>query len=170
MKKFLFLIVFLFYMNYGLSQGISIAYTNLDSIVLAIPETKSKLKVMETYSKQLSSQLETKQKELEQKFQDYQRNRDNWIPEIIQEKEKEMQQLEQALVEFQQTAQQRVQEKQTKEFDPLYKQAREMIKIVANELGYQYVISQDPRSGYPLVYADPQYDITQKVIEKLNNK
>ena len=99
---------------------LKIGYTNADSIVLSLPETQGKLKSLESYTKQLSTQAEDKQKELQQKYEDYQANAADWIPEIVRQREQELQQLQEELVDFQQRAQRRVQEKQNKEFAPLY--------------------------------------------------
>ncbi len=171
MKKILLLLSFCAAVEILYAQSpLKIAYTNADSIVLSLPETQGKLKILESYTKQLSTQAENKQRELQQKYQDYQTNARDWIPEIVKEKERELQKLDRELAEFQQRAQRQIQEKQGKEFAPLYKKVKEAIAEIAKASGYTYVIQQEPVSGFPLLYAEETYDITDVVIEKLGGK
>ena len=44
----------------------------------------------------------------------------------------------------------------------------EYMQVIGKELGYDYVLSF--RIGGPMLYADPAHDITQDVIELLNER
>lgn len=149
------------------AQDLKIGYTNSDSILLAMPETQAKLKTIESYGKQLQSQIQNMQTTLQAKVQDYQQNAPNWLPEVVANNEREIQQLQQNLMQFQQTAQQKLQQKQATEFAPLYEKIKVAIDAVAKEQGFTYIINQDPGSNFPLLYANPKHDVTPLIIEKV---
>lgn len=167
MKKVLAAFAFVFALAVALpSQAqVKVAHADADSILSSLPEFKAQLKTLETYGKQLNSTLEAKQKEFQTKYQDYLQNEANWIPEIIQEKQRELQQLDQGLREFEQTSRLNLARKEEEIMAPLREKIRKGIEDVAKEMGYAYVLP-----GTALLYANPADDITSAVIKKLGGK
>lgn len=142
-----------------------IALANIDSIVVSLPEFKTQQKILESYAKQLQSTLESKGKELQQKYADYQQNAANWIPEVLKEKEREMQRLQEELAEFQQNSQNNLSKKEQEVFKPLFDKAEKGIQMVAKEKGYKFVFPTNV-----VLYSIDGVDITNDVIIKLGGK
>jgi outer membrane protein len=146
----------------ALSQSAKVAYADIDSIAVSLPEFKQKQQELQTYGKKLSDQLASMQQEFEQKYQNYQQNGAEWLPEVVQVKQKELQQLEQDLMAFQQNSQRNLQRKEQELLDPLYTRITAAIEKVANAQGYSHVLPANM-----LLYKQTQYDITQNVITSL---
>ncbi len=162
MKKGILITLFMALMAAGVQAQQKIAFADADSILVSLPEFKTQQKTLETYGKQLNSTLESKQKELQNKFEDYQKNAGDWLPEIVKEKEKEINQLDKSLREFQQEAQQNLARREQELLNPLYEKIQKGIEAVAKEEAYTFIM---PKNVF--LYAADSDDITVKVIKKL---
>ena len=161
--RFLFtLAAVLMCMSASFAQTMKVAYVNSDSILVKIPEYKVQLKTMEAYQKQLSMQAEQQQKEFETKAREFEQNKEVWAQLVLEQKYKELQQLEQNRYEFQQKAQQDIMRKEQELLAPLSVKMQEAIETVANEKGYTYVLHEQS-----LIVKDKSHNITQDVINKL---
>lgn len=139
-----------------------IAYADQDSILVSMPEFKGQQKILESYGKQLQATLADKEKELQTKYGEFQSNQENWIPEVLQEKGKEIERLQQEYQQFQQNSQNNFARKREEVLAPLMTKIQEGIDTVAKESGYNMVLPITM-----LLYADNTDDITNKVIAKL---
>jgi outer membrane protein len=97
--------------------------------------------VYETYAKGLQNQLATMQAEWENKLSDYQANQATMSNIIKQTKESDLQDLQSRMEEFNQKAQQDLQEKEAELTQPLIDKARKAVEDVAKEKGYTYVFN-----------------------------
>jgi outer membrane protein len=150
------------------AQSFKIGYTNADAILSALPDAKKIETELKTYQTQIQTELQNKQKEFQTKLEAYQKiDRANTLPSVLQEKEGELQRLQQAYQDFVEKSERDMQSKQAALLEPVYKKIQDMIDEVAKSEGYDYVISSDA-GGLPiLLYAKEEYDITNKVITKL---
>jgi outer membrane protein len=144
------------------AQGIRIAYVSTDSVLRALPEYKIKTKEFETYRKQLATQIENKQRQLEMKYGEYQQSAPNWRPEVLREKQRELQELDVEIQESERKAQADLQRKQNDLFSPLLEKVRKGVDEVGKAEGYNYIAQREL-----FLYAKPEYDITQLVIKKV---
>jgi len=155
--------VFLFVGAGVFAQGTQkFAHANSDSIVVSLPEFKTQQKILESYGKQLQATLQDKEKALQAKYEEYQTQVNDWIPDVRAEKEKEINQLSQGLQEFRQTASQKLQAKEQEVYAPLFEKVQKGIEDVAKENGYTYVL---PTAVF--LFAAESDDITNLVIKKL---
>ncbi len=141
-----------------------IAHVNLDSLITLLPESKdAQLKVQE-YAKQLEQQVVAMQTELQGKYAEYQEKSKD-LPELVRaSKEKELNDLNQRIQDFQQQAQGDYQKKSAELSKPVYEKAKKAIDHVAKENGYKYVL--DTSTGIVL-FSEPTDDIIALVIKKL---
>lgn len=109
---------------------------NLQELITAMPEYTQMQTNMEAYSKDLRDNLETIQVELNNKYNDYQKNKDTYSDVTRQLKEKELTDLQSRLSEYYDTAQTELNKKQQELMDPIIKKAQEAIKKVAETEGY----------------------------------
>ena len=139
-----------------------IAYADQDSILVSMPEFKGQQKILESYGKQLQATLADKEKQLQTKYGELEAGAPNWIPEVVDEKRKEISRLQQEYQDFQQNSQVNFGRKREEVLAPLMVKIQEGIDTVAKESGYNMVLPVTM-----LLYADNADDITNKVITKL---
>jgi outer membrane protein len=140
------------------------AHINLDSLISLMPESKTAQAAVQEYSKQLEQQITAMQTELQGKYQDYQDHQKDY-PEVVRAtKEKELNDLNQRITDFQQQAQADFQKKNADLAKPVYDKAKKAIEQVAKENGYKYVL--DTSAGL-VIYSEPADDIIGLVIKKL---
>jgi len=95
----------------------------------------------ETYAKGLDNQLTTMQAELENKQMEYEASQAT-MPDIIKKnKEKELQDLYNRLVDFNQKAQQDLGKYENELLNPLIEKARKAVNEVAKEKGFAYILN-----------------------------
>jgi len=162
MKKVLLLLIGLIATMAVAQAQIKVAYTNADSILSALPDTKIQQTQLEGYGKKLQDQLTNQQKELDEKVAKFEKEKNDLPQIVLQERVKELRQIEENLMKFQQSAQQDLQRMEQELLGPVFEKIQTGINEVAKANGYAYVLP-----GNMLLYADPQHDITQKVITHL---
>lgn len=163
MKKIASSFVVLF-LTLSTIQAQKIAHISLDSLLSIMPESKKAKQASQDYYKQIEAQVGTMQAELQKKYQEYQEKQTTYTDLIKQTKEKELQDLNQRIQDFQQSAQADIQKKNEELTKPVYDKAKKAIDQVAKENGYKYVF--DTSAGIVL-YSEPGDDLLNLVIKKL---
>ncbi|MBQ5394087.1 MAG: OmpH family outer membrane protein [Alistipes sp.] len=107
-----------------------------NDIIVSMPEMKELQTNMEAFAKDLNDNLETIQVEFNTKFQDYQKNMNTLSDAVRQIKEKELQDLRQRIIEYQQMAQQEIQKKEQELSAPIMEKAKAAIDAVSKAGGY----------------------------------
>jgi outer membrane protein len=141
-----------------------IAHVNLDSLISIMPESKTAQQSVQDYAKQLEQQVTAMQTELQTKYADYQEKSKDMAEVVKASKEKELNDLNQRIQDFQQQAQADYQKKSAELSKPVYEKAKKAIDVVAKENAYKYVL--DTSTGLVL-YNEPADDIIALVIKKL---
>lgn len=116
------------------------------------------------FAEDLRSTLDAMQAELESKYTDYQTNVNSMSAIIRSTKEKEIQDLQVRIEDFQISAQQELQNKETELTKPIIDKASKAVKEVAKENGYTYIFNS---SEGLLLYAEPSDDVLPLVKKKL---
>ncbi len=129
-----------------------------------MPGQDSIQKAYDSYAKGLQSQLSTMQAELENKYMEYQANQATMSNIIRQAKEREIQDLQTRMEEFNMEAQQDLANKEAELTSPVIETARKAVEEVAKENGYTYVFNST--EGL-LLYATPSDNILPLVKQKL---
>lgn len=143
------------------------AHINLDSLLRAMPESDSARKVGQAHYQMLESEVESMQKEVQEKVQDYQAHQATYTELIKQTKQQEIQDMEQRLQSFQTSAQTDLQKFNDSITKPIINKAKKAIREVAIEHHYNYVL--DTSSGV-VIYYENSDDIYDLVAEKLGIK
>ncbi|PWJ44412.1 OmpH family outer membrane protein [Sediminitomix flava] len=161
--RFIFALVAFLAVGMGsASAQTKFGYVDLDSVIRAMPEYQTQMTQLESYGKQLEASFINKQKEFEAKYKEYVANRETWVPLVLQEKERELQQLDASLKEFQQKSQQDMMQREQAALIPMQQKAVKGIEDVAKEAGYSQVLPITM-----LLFNNGKDDITGKVIEKV---
>ncbi|WP_266203224.1 OmpH family outer membrane protein [Pontibacter kalidii] len=143
-------------------QPLKIGYTNVEYILLQLPESKQIESQLKDHSTQLENQLKTKYSEYETKLQAYEKGAATMDATIREDKEKELMGLNNSIQEFQRNAQMSLQQKEKSLVDPIITKIDKAIKDVAKENGYTYVISNQA-----LLAGPEDGDISPLVLKKL---
>jgi outer membrane protein len=169
MKK-LFLSVFVVVISATLfgQTNLKIGHINSQELLQAMPESDSAQAKLEKAAKELQSQLESMQVELNNKYQDYISKKDTYSDLIRQTKETELNQMNQRIQQFQSTAEQDLQKQRTDIFKPILDKANKAISEVAKENGFTYIL--DTSSGTVIFHSDTSIDILSLVKQKLGLK
>jgi len=141
-----------------------IAHVNLDSLISIMPESKVAQQGVQAYAKQLEQQVTAMQTELQTKYTEFQEKSKDLAEVVRASKEKELNDLNTRIQDFQQQAQADYQKKTAELSKPVYDKAKKAIDQVAKENGYKYAL--DTSTGLVL-YFEPADDILSLVVKKL---
>ena len=140
---------------------------NSQDVVVSMAEFKEAQTQVEALAKDLQAQAETIQVEMNNKVQEYQKGAETMTDAVRQLKEKELNDLNTRLQEFNQVAQQELQKKEQELMQPIIKKANEVIAEIAKAGGYTVILEIGS-----MVYFDEAavVDITPEVKTKLGAK
>lgn len=153
-----------------MGQDFKIGYTNIDAIVFNMPEMTGINSELETYEKQLSSQLNGKRTEINTKIQQFQAmSQDpNAAQIVLQERENEIRKMNSDLEAFSVQVQQAMSNKQNTLLNPVYSKVQTAIDEVRKEKGYAMILNAQIAGGGGIVLAANDEDnITEAVFAKL---
>ncbi|HEY9124253.1 MAG TPA: OmpH family outer membrane protein [Bacteroidales bacterium] len=169
MRKYLvILFAAAFISTAGAQTAIKLGHINSQELIEAMPESDSAQKKIEKLTKDLQSQLETMQVELNNKYQDYLSKRDTYSDLIKQTKENELQELNQRIQTFSQNAEQDLQKQRSGLYKPILDKANKAIADVSKENGFTYIF--DLAGGLIIYHAENSTDILPLVKAKLGLK
>lgn len=136
-------------------------------VVVNMAEYKEAQTQLEALAKDLQAQMETIQVEMNTKIQEYQKGAETMTDAVRQLKEKELNDLNTRLQEFNQVAQQELQKKEQELMEPIIKKANEAITEVSKAGGYTVIFE----TGQMIYFDEAQVkDITPEVKAKLGAK
>lgn len=162
--KFLAILVLVTFTFAANAQSQKFGHVDFAKLYSLMPGQDSIRVVYEAYATGLQNQMTTMQAELENKFMEYQANQATMSNIIKQTKEREIQDLQTRIEEFNQQAQQDLATKEQELTAPVIEKARAAVENVAKEKGYTYVFNST--EGL-LLYATPSDDILPLVKAKL---
>jgi outer membrane protein len=114
-------------------------HINSDELIQAMPEFDSATVKLEKFRKELINALEVMSVELNNKNDAYTKEQKNLTDIVKQTKEQEIIDLNKRMQDFQQNAQEQLQNKQVELFQPIYTKVDKAIKDVGKENGFVYV-------------------------------
>lgn len=151
----------------ALAQSNKLGHINSTELLQLMPEVKVADSTLQGYQKQVQDQFQTMQTEGQQKYDEFQKNAAT-MPDAVKEvKQQELQDLQNRISQFQQTAQDKFQTRKEELYSPILKKAEDAIKVVAKENNYSYVF--DMGTG-AVIYASDSDDLMPLVKKKLGLK
>jgi outer membrane protein len=140
MKRFIGIATLIFLVaSVGQSQTFKFGHINSDELIQALPEFDTANVKLEKFRKELVNYLELMSVELNNKSDAYNKESKNLTDLVKQTKEQELIDLNRKIQEFQQNAQEQLQNKQVELFQPIYQKVDKAIKDVGKENGFTYV-------------------------------
>ena len=104
--------------------------------------------------------------EFNKKFAEFQEEQKNLPQNILERRQKELQDLQEKGMQFQQDAQQQLQKAYTDMMDPIYKKLEDAMKEVGKAGGYTFVFDLN-RTDIPYINEAEVKDITNDIKTKL---
>ncbi len=154
-----------------LQAQVKIGFINADYILSQMPEAKQVEEDLKNTQKQYETLYQGKVKDFQDKLAAFEKmNADAKTPDIIkQDKEKELQNLQTSIQEFQQNSQSSLQKKQAQLLQPLLKKIEENMHAVANENAYTHVFNYDAGMGTApiLLHYPTEAAISDLVLKKM---
>lgn len=136
-----------------------------DFIITKMPELAQANEEIKKYNLDLESQLKEKLSDYETKIKTYQTGQAALSEADKKTKQQEILTIEDEISKFRQNGQQLLQLKQSEVVQPLYKKIGEVVTQVAKEQGYTHIMTIGGNNNF--AYADPTYDITVLVLQKM---
>ncbi len=169
MKKSLMLAAALMLAATTASVAQKIGYTNVDYVLSQMPESKQIEADLKAYSGQLEAQLKSKTTEFQTKLEAYQKGGATMTDLVKADKEKELQNLQSSIQDFQKSADQSLQQKQQVLLKPALDKLQKTIDDVAKENGYSYILNSDAGYGTTpvLLHAPEDANISDLVLKKM---
>ncbi|MCT4582219.1 MAG: OmpH family outer membrane protein [Flavobacteriales bacterium] len=131
------------------------------------------------FSREMTAKLQEKQTSAERKlkglYSKYEKQRKSFEEQApimgqqeLQRKAQEIGLLEQSILQKEQELSASLAKKEAEVMSDYVYETDRFMQVIGKELGYDYVLSY--RVGGPMLYANPELDITDKVIELLNQE
>ncbi|MEX0602606.1 MAG: OmpH family outer membrane protein [Bacteroidota bacterium] len=151
------------------AQVPKVAFVDSEIIMRDFSEAQKAQKELQDIIKRWQDELERMGQELQRGLEEYQQKQTLLAPQKKQEEEQRLGSLQQKAREFQvQKFDNRTGEivqVQEQKMGPVRKTILETIEAVAKEDGFHYVF--DKANDLLLLYADPKFDLTYKVLDRL---
>jgi outer membrane protein len=145
-----------------------IAHINSEAIMQALPEAIDAQKTLDGLVAGWEAELQKMQADWKKKFDDYDKRKLILTDQARAEKEKELRDLDQAVSDFRNKKfgqNGELFQKQTEVMKPIQNKMFQVLEDIAKEDGYDYVF--DKSGEILLLYANPQRDLTQKVLQRM---
>ncbi|MPR34548.1 OmpH family outer membrane protein [Salmonirosea aquatica] len=120
-----------------------IGYTNVDFILRQLPEAKKITDELSITGAQLDKALQDKQKEFQEKLDNYNKNASNMADVIRADKEKELQGLQTSIQELQRNSEASLQTKYQQLVEPVLLKINTAINAVGEANNYRYIVNSD---------------------------
>ncbi|MBW3545397.1 MAG: OmpH family outer membrane protein [Bacteroidetes bacterium] len=147
---------------------VKIGYASVNYILSQMPDYKQIEKQLVEYEKQLSTQLQTQYQEFQTKMDTYQKTSGTMLPEIRQQKEGELRDMQTRIEQFQRDAQGLIQKKESDLLAPAYDKIQNNIDAVAKENNFTHVLNSEVAGVPALLYvSDESNDISNLVLKKM---
>ncbi len=137
---------------------------NNEYILSQMPEIKGVEEKLKVYSAKLDSTIQDKYTAYREVVADYNEKEEEGMNDVMKKiKQKEIVDLEEDLKKLQQNSSQMLQIQQDEYLRPLYNKIGKAIETIVKEEGFTQIFDENNS----IIYIDPKFDITLKVLEKL---
>jgi outer membrane protein len=134
------------------AQELKFGHIDSQELIMALPDYDTAVARLERFGRELSNNLELMQVEFNNKFVAFERDAETLTDIVRQARGQELEDLNRRIQEFQQAAQQQMQERQAEYFQPIMEKVEKAIKDVGRENGFVYIFIVG--QGSSLIYFD----------------
>ena len=149
-----------------LASAQKFGHINTQELFAQMPEVNQVKLKMDTIQGQYEEQLASMNEEFQKKYQDYQTQEATMADAIKQIRQQELQEMNQRIQLFYQTAEQDIQKKQQELLTPVHEKMAKAIKTVGEREGYTYIFD----SAAMVHIGNDAIDVTPAVKKELGIK
>jgi len=165
-KLLIIVALFIFAANAVNAQGQKIGFADVDYIFSQMPDSKQVEQALKAHQGQLENTYKAKVQDYQTKANAYQ-NLPATTPETVQrDKMMELAQLEQSIQQFEQSAQTELNNKRIQLMEPIYKKVGDAIEAVANEQGFDLILTASVGADV-ILFSKDEYDVSDAVLKKM---
>ncbi len=139
-------------------------HINTNELLRMMPGREQAQAELEQYARELEETFSAMQTEFQTKYQDYLEKQESFSQLVRQSRERELQSLNERIMEFQESAQQDLIEQEERLLSPIIQEARNAIQKVGREHGFTYIFDT---SGGSMVFWENGEDIMPLVRAEL---
>lgn len=169
MKRISLLLV-LMAVGFFAAKAQKIGYTNVELILVYMPETQAMEKQLKTVEEKLLEQLEIKQKYYQTKMMEFMEARESgqYTDAQLQVAAQELEKLQIEVQQGLQQAEESLFKRRMQLLEPIQKKMQIAIDDVAKEKGFSYILNNAMGSGIPtILYGSETSDCTEAIAKKL---
>lgn len=141
-----------------------LGHINTSELLRMMPGREEARQELERYAQELEETFAAMQQEFTTKYQDYLENQESFSQIVRQSRERELQSLNERIMEFQESAQIDLMEQEERLLNPIIEQARNAINKVGREHGFTYILDS---SGGSVLFFEGGEDIMPLVRAEL---
>lgn len=168
MLKKIALIVVMFILPLGMMAQSKFGHMNSQEIITVMPEFTKAQTDIETLTKQYREEMQRSEEEFNRKYQELLQQQDSLPKNILERRQKEINEMAQRQQQFQQDAYQAVEKAQQEAMMPIYKKLDEAVQAVGKAEGVVYIFDL---ARTPIAYIGTEsIDLTSKVKTQLGIK
>lgn len=145
-------------------------HIDFQALIQLMPERVTYEANLNKEAKGLEDMLTSMQTELQNKFKEYTDKKDSLSDIVRKAKEQELNDLNQKIQNFQQVAQQQLQQKQNDMLKPIIDKAKKAVEDVGKEKGLVYIFDVSGELGTILYHSNESVDILPLAKTKLGIK
>ncbi len=139
-------------------------HINTSELLSMMPGRDEARMELQRYAQELEETFTAMQNEFQTKYMDYLENQETFSQIVRQSKERELQSLNERIMEFQESAQQDLMEQEERLLNPIIEMARNAIDKVGRDNGFTYIFDT---SGGSILFWENGTDIMPLVREEL---
>lgn len=168
LKKIVLLCLFVIPMGV-LAQTPKFGHVKFYDVIQAMPEYNKAMTDLQELQKKYSDEIKRATEEFSKKYQEFVQMQDSLPRNILERRQKELQDLQERGMAFEQEVQQNLQQAQEEMTMPIFRKAEEAINSVGQDGGYIYIFDLS-RTAIPYVNESLSVDVTDAVKAKLGIK
>ncbi len=116
-----------------------LGHINTNELLRLMPGREQAQAELERYAQDLENTFVAMQQEFQTKYQEFIENQETFSQLVRQSKERELQSLQERIMEFQESAQQDIMDQEARLLNPIIEQARNAIEKVGRDNGFTYI-------------------------------
>ncbi len=169
--KFIVTFCLVAFMSSSICFGqVKIGYTNIELVLVYMPEAKQMERTLSTYQKKLAEKLRAKESYAKSKLAEYleKKEKNELSPSEEEAREKELIELDKEIQKESQDAEYDLLAKREELLAPILEKVQNAINKVAKEKGFTYILNQTTSSGVSTILFGPdENDITEALMKEL---
>lgn len=139
-------------------------HINTNELLRMMPGREEARAELERYARELEETFSAMQNEFQTKYMEYLENQETYSQIVRQSKERELQSLNERIMEFQESAQVDIMEQEERLLSPIIEKARNAINKVGRDHGFTYIFDT---SGGSVLFSEGGQDIMPLVKAEL---